>query len=376
MITIVSVFPPYRGGIATFSDYLYQNLKTMADIEAINFSHLYPGILFPGKTQFDIHKKQTEYAKRVIHSWNPFNWGESAEKILETDPDQVLFTYWHPFFAAAYLRIVHLIKKKKPGVKISVLAHNVMPHERFPFGEKLSQKLLNTADKILLLSEKSLNEANALHIESEISVLFHPVYEQPFPGSSRKELREKYGFREEDYIPLFFGLVRPYKGLDIFINALNSLDLKMDQIKPLIAGEFYTDKTTLLSQIEPEHKSDYTVIDRFVSDQEMAELFFISDVLVMPYRSATQSGILANAINFLLPSIVTDLKGLTEHIDHGKTAWIVPKEDPSELAKAIKKLSEAEIRTDIKKRLIPLKEKLSWQNFSTRLLSEISKENP
>ncbi|MAO63949.1 MAG: hypothetical protein CL666_02995 [Balneola sp.] len=376
MVSFVSVFPPYRGGIATFSDYLYRNLKDITQVEAFNFSHLYPSLLFPGKTQFDTTKMDSDYAQRVLHAWNPFNWKKAAEQILSPNPDQVIFSYWHPFFAPAFLKVIGHIQEKASATSIHILAHNVMPHENFPFGETLSGKLLNKADSVILLSQKSLEEASALDLNINISVLFHPVYEQSFPSDSKQELRKKYGFSQEDFIPLFFGLIRPYKGLDLFIEALNTLDLNMNNIKPLIAGEFYTEKEPLISNIREDHKEDYTIIDRFVSDHEMAELFTLSDILVMPYRSATQSGILANAINFHLPSIVTDLKGLTEHVEHKKNSWIISQNNTSELAEAIISLKNSALRSALKEALIPLKEELSWHSFSQQLLSEISKEKP
>lgn len=375
MVSIISVFPPYRGGIATFSDYLYRSLKEHTEVEALNFTHLYPSLLFPGKTQFDTTKMETDYAHRVLHAWNPLNWKSAADQILGSNPDHILFSYWHPFFAPAFLRIIHHINRAAPDIDIHILAHNVMPHENFLFGATLSKKLLDSADSVILLSQKSLDEASTLNLESNIRVLFHPVYQQPFPSKTKQELREKYGFSEDDFIPLFFGLVRPYKGLDLFIDALNTLDLVKKKIKPLIAGEFYTEKGPLISQIKDDHKAHYSIIDRFVSDEEMAELFTLSDILVMPYRSATQSGILANAINFHLPSVITDLKGLTEHVEHRKTAWIVSQNDTIELAEAIISLKNYETNSAIKEALIPLKKELSWDSFSRQLLSEISKEN-
>lgn len=374
VVSIVSVFPPYRGGIATFSDYLYKNLSPISDVKAFNFTHLYPQLLFPGKTQFDTNKIETNYADRVLHAWNPFNWKKAAQQILSSDPDQVIFCYWHPFFAAGFLRVIHHIKKNSPETNIFVLAHNVIPHEHFPLGKTLSKKLLERADKVFLLSENSLKEARSLDIRTPLKVLFHPVYEQDHPSASKIELRKKYGFQEDDYIPLFFGLIRPYKGLDLFIQALNKLSFTEHQIKPLIAGEFYADKEPLLAEINPDHQEKYKIIDRFVSDQEMAELFHLADILVMPYRSATQSGILANAINFLLPSIVTDLEGLTEHIEHRKDAWVVPQNNSQELANAILSLKDQAIRTELEQSLIPLKKQLSWSSFSQQLLSEISEE--
>jgi glycosyltransferase involved in cell wall biosynthesis len=372
VISIISVFPPYRGGISTFSDYLYRSLKDITAVNAFNFSHLYPPVLFPGKTQFDPAKNNIDYADRVLHSWNFFKWKKAANDIIASKPDQILICYWHPFFAPLYLHLSRHIRKNSPNTTVNLLAHNVLPHEHFPFGKMLSKKLVDKVDKVILLSQKSLEEFKVLKSKTDVKVLFHPVYEQDFPQKSKQELRAVYGFTDSDYIPLFFGLIRPYKGLDLFIEALNKIDFNEYNIRPLIAGEFYTEKAPLLNKINTNDLSQYKIIDRFVSDKEMAELFTLSDVLVMPYKSATQSGILANAINFKLPSIVTNLSGLTEHVEHNKTALVVSKNNAIELSDAIISMTHQNIMDAIKKELPALKSELSWYNFSQRLLSEIT----
>lgn len=369
MITFLSVFPPFRGGISTFSDYLYKYLnKSGEKISAINFSQLYPPILFPGTSQFTA-EQAADYYPRQLHSYNPFNWKSTAAEILKQNPTHLLISYWHPFFAPSFLSIIRRVRKQNPGIQISILAHNVVPHENFPFGKSLSRTLLNTADQVVLLSRQSQVEANKLGVQSQVHRLFHPVYEQQRPSESRGELRKKYNFTAYDQIFLFFGLVRPYKGLDIMIEALNGLNLAELNIKPLIAGEFYTGKNEVIANIKPEHVSQYTIIDRFISNEEMSEIFSISDALVMPYRSASQSGILANTINFGLPVIVSDLLGLTEHLAHGKNALIVRKDDVGELREAIKTLLDSEVRLKMAAQVDALNVELSWERFTSQFLS-------
>lgn len=376
MISFLSVFPPYRGGIAKFSDYLIRNLNDRTDVKAYNFTNLYPSLLFPGKDQFLKDDDTEEYAKRILHSWNPLNWKQAAIKIASDKPDHLLISYWHPFFAPAFIKVINQVNKNSPDTTISILAHNILPHEKFPLGKFLSRRLMDKADQVIVLSEKSTLEADLLSIGKKVIKLFHPVYEQDLPEESRSALRNQYGFSDNDLILLFFGLVRPYKGLDLMIEALNGLDLEANQIRPFIVGEFYTDKESLLSRIKEEHQKYYTVIDRFVSDREMAEILTLSDAMVMPYRSATQSGILANAINFELPCIVSDLKGLTEHIEAYKSALIFPTENVNELKKAIESIQDIEVRTTIRRNLGTLKEELSWTAFTDLLMEKVFKEKP
>lgn len=376
MISFLSVFPPYRGGISKFSDYLYRSMQPLAPLKAFNYHRLYPGILFPGRTQYITDFNADEnYAEPLLHAYNPFSWKESALEMAEFDSDHLLISYWHPFFAPALCRICSLLKWKQPDIRITILAHNVVPHDFFPMGQTLSRSLMNRADQIILLSRYSRGQAVMMNIRADIHTLFHPVYEQPLPDTPKKKLRERMGFTGRDTVFLFFGLIRPYKGLELFIEALNQLDLKKLNIKPLIAGEFYVDKQELLERIKPEHKSSYTIIDEFVSDRKMAELFTLSDALVMPYRSATQSGILANAINFSLPPIVTDLPGLTEHLEHEQTAWIIEPENSAALKSALLRFTQDDVIRQLAQNLKGLKKGLSWEQFTAQLLPHLQKEN-
>lgn len=374
MISFLSVFPPYRGGIAKFSDFLYQHLKDSVEVKAYNFTNLYPSLLFPGKSQFlDSRDTEREYSNRLLHSWNPLNWKRTANEIISDDPEHLLISYWHPFFAPAFIRIITQIKKKSPKTTISILAHNVLPHEKFPFGKYLSRRLLKKADHIIVLSEQSRSEARSLNYDNKVIKLFHPVYEQKFPDHSKSDLKKQYGFSDEEFVLLFFGLIRPYKGLDLMIEALNEIDLEKEHIRPFVVGEFYMDKETVLSGIKEEHRKFYTIIDRFVNDNEMAEVLTLSDAMIMPYRSATQSGILANAINFKLPCIVSNIDGLTEHIKSGKSALVFPSENITELKHAIFSMMESDTRTTIIKQLGTIKEELSWQAFTDHIIDKLIK---
>lgn len=377
LISFLSVFPPYRGGISKFSEFLFQHLNDRVEIRAYNFTNLYPSLLFPGKSQFlDSTYYDQEYTKTILHSWNPLNWKNTANEIASEKPEHLLISYWHPFFATAFIRIITQVKKSSPKTIISILAHNVLPHEKFPLGKFLSKKLLSKADHVIVLSEKSKSEAKNLSIGDKVTKLFHPVYEQDLPDKPKSELKKLYGFSDDEFVLLFFGLIRPYKGLDLFIEALNDMELEMDRIRPFIVGEFYMKKESVLAGIKDEHRKFYTIIDRFVSDREMAEILTLADTMVMPYRTATQSGILANAINFKLPCIVSNLDGLTEHIEPGKSALVFPSENVSELKQAVYSMMETDTRTTIVSHMENVKDELSWQAFTDQLLDKLIEENP
>lgn len=371
MIVFLSVFPPFRGGIARFSEFLFKALSKEKEIKAYNFKALYPSLLFPGSTQFD-KDSPTSYSNRELHSYNPLNWIKTSNKLLDEKPETLIISYWHPFFVFAYAFVLNKIRKESPSTTIITVAHNIVPHEKFPFSKNLMRWFFKKNDLVVTLSDQTSTEFKNLNIGTENLKLFHPIYESKKPDLSQNELREKYGFNKEDHVVLFFGIIRGYKGLDILINALNKIDLKSIRIKPLIVGEFYDDKSKYTKLIKSEYKNEYLIIDRFVSAQESAEIFSISDLLVLPYKSASQSGVMADALNFNLPCLVANHSGLTEHIEHGKNGLIFESENSDMLSSMIidyftDKVAQKIIRSNV----VEKKEELSWNQFSTQLVKHL-----
>ncbi|MEX0843878.1 MAG: glycosyltransferase [Balneolaceae bacterium] len=367
MISFISVFPPYRGGISNFSDYLYTHLSKSREVVPVNFKLLYPDILFPGATQFQENAVK-EYAERQLHSCNPLNWNRTGKRIGLTSPDVLMFSYWHPFFIPAYNRIIKKVKKLSPTTKVCTIAHNVSPHEGFPFSEQLMKSFFGNNDLVVTLSNQTEKEFKKLDTSTECLKLFHPVYERAFPKQPVQKLREEYSLKNDEQVPLFFGLIREYKGLDILIKSLNKIDLKALKIRPFIVGEFYTDKNKYLDLINEDHKDQYVVIDRFVSQKEANEIFTLSDALILPYKSASQSGVFNDALNFNLPAIVSDKPGLIEHLTHKETGLIFESENVEELQNLLLDFfTNHQLRAQISSNLEHLKADLSWDNFTSKL---------
>ncbi len=263
------------------------------------------------------------------------------------------------------------LKKRNPSVITSGIFHNVDPHESFPLSRTLTRKLLTSTDLPVLLSSQTTTEAARLKPDNQALTLFHPVYERPDPDANRSEIRRRYGVGDNELMYLFYGLVRPYKGLDLLIDALNQLDLRENNIKVVVAGEFYTRKEPLLSQISEKTRPNIHLEDRFIGNREADELLFASDVMLLPYRSASQSGILADAINFRLPVICSDQPGFTDVITHQKHGWIFPSEDTEALKQAITTLTDDRLRAEFFRNLSDLKEELSWDRFTQNLFHQL-----
>ena len=370
MISFLSLFPPYRGGIAKFSDSLYRELSLQTTVRPFSFQKLYPPLLFPGTSQ-KLENVNESYAPEIFHPYQPLNWKAAAEQIMEDRPEYLLYSYWHPFFAPGFRKVMEHCKRSNPDLKTAGIAHNIMPHEYFPLKKYLTKQLLNQTDLTILLSEQTESDFNRLDTGSRYLKLFHPIYELEKPEDDAGELRNKYGFDDKDQIVLFLGLVRDYKGVDILIDAMNGLLKERENLRPFIVGEFYTDKSKLLGQIDAQVKERYTIMDEFVSDKTMAEVLTLSDLLVLPYKEASQSGVLANAIYFNLPALVTDHPGLSEHLLHRHNGMICRPRDAQDLREKIETYFDEGLKEKLSPNLEPLKKDLSWEKFGSRLLQSL-----
>lgn len=368
-IAFQSPFPPFRGGIATFSRYVFESLQDLKDVHLSghNFTALYPPLVFPGKTQFTDEKMPLPDIKETVHAYNPLNWKVSANAIMDEAPDVYLYSHWHPFFCPVQLRIIHYLKQKNPSIKVAGLLHNVIPHEKFPLQHYLTRSLFLKTDIPVVLSGQTLDEFTSLRVRQQPIKLFHPVYTQEHPEESVTEIRSKFGATSDETILLFFGLVRPYKGLDILIDALNGLDMKSLGLRLFVVGEFYMDKQTVLSKIDTANKPFIHIRDEFVHDAEAALYMKCSDVMVLPYRTASQSGILSNALNFHLPVICSNHAGLAEQVNHGKSGLLTEPENVVELRDAIVAMLNKPHRERMRVGVAELKETLSWNRFAQAL---------
>lgn len=374
-IVLQSPFPPYRGGIATFGRYMLEHLQNQnraGTVSGVNFRRLYPPLLFPGSSQYTEPPVFTPGVLDVVHSYNPLSWKKAAADIAALKPDVYLYTHWHPFFCASQLSVVNHLRSGNPEIKVAGLLHNVVPHEGFPFQHRLSTALFKKTDIPFVLSSQTHAEYTGLIPESKPVRLYHPVYEQNLPTTSRSSLREQFGVKPDETALLFFGLIRPYKGLDVLLRALRGIDLKKEKVRLFIAGEFYTKRSDYDELIHAIGVESITLIDRFVSDDEAAELMTLCDAMVLPYRAASQSGILSNAINFGLPVIASNLSGLSDQVVHGKTGLLVEAGDEDALRNAVMAIKDSKLLQNMRMNTLEMKKQYSWTHFAQRLLEHLN----
>ena len=358
MVVLVGPVSPFRGGIADTNNSFVDTLISQGEeVVVFSFSILYPKVLFPGKSQFETSESKLAISSlREINMLNPITWWKTAKRIKALQPTLVIFRYWTPWLALCYRTIASQIKCKKIG-----WIDNALPHERKVADTTLLGTFLEGIDEVMCMSEK-VADALKEHTTKPIHTYFHPINTQLPEPMKKAEAMVALGLDDTLEYILFFGLIRPYKGLDILIKSLPQLRQKRPKARVLIVGEPY-EPLRKYRELASTLKVDDILLfhDRFVPTNEISMWFSACDWVVQPYISATQSGITPMAIHFAKPTIVTDVGGLAESIN-SKTG-VVSKPNPTALAQSI---NEALKNTKIfnnKEVFASLKEERSWKRF-------------
>lgn len=336
-IAIVSPFYPYRGGIAQFSGMLYNTLRERAEVEVFNFSKLYPDLLFPGKSQYVEAGDNTMQAPslEILSSINPLSWRSTALHINNFNPDVVIFAYWMSFFAPAYMGIIRCLNRQ--NCKLIALSHNITPHEPKFFDQPLTRAFLNQCDGHLTLSDIVSRDLNKL-VDNPL-FLQHPHPPYPQFGAAIEPLEAKRILALDTKLKtlLFFGLIRDYKGLDLLIDAFGRLD---EGYQLVIAGECYGSFDRYQQQIAKLAQQDRVhLYNEYIADDRVSLFFSAADYLILPYRTATQSGVISAAIHFSLPMVVTPVGELGLSITQSKLGVVAQQPTAEAIEQAIREIS-------------------------------------
>lgn len=365
-IVLIGPYYPYRGGISDTNQELCETLKENGHhVDIITFKLLYPSIFFPGKTQYYKNKsKQSIKAQRILNSINPFNWINISKKINKLKPDLVISTYWTSFLAPCLSFINNRINKKVNKIG---LIHNAYPHEKKIFQKDLFKLYLNSIDQYITLSENITRQINKISRLKKGKTLFHPV-PQKFGEPLKKEIaKEKIGLNKEYNYLLFFGLIRKYKGLDILIESMSEIINKRNDVKLLIVGENYESISRYKKTINDNNlENNIFFINHFIKEEEIKYWFCSSELIIQPYKKASQSGVTPLSFQFEIPTVCSNISGLSEYISENKDGFLFePNSD--DLAKKI--LIALNYDRRLIKREINIKKKnLTWSNFVTKLL--------
>ena len=374
-IIIVGPSHPYRGGIAAFTDRLANEfLAEDIDVELYTFTLQYPSILFPGKTQYsDAPAPKDIKIFRKINSINPFTWVKAAKDIKAKSPDIVIFAYWMSFFAPCYAQMAKIISKNKDTRCIG-LVHNMMPHEKSLLDRLFSPCFVKRMHAFTALSKSVLDDVSKLDKKSKPKLFSpHPLYDH-YGDREDKSVALSSLYLDDNYnYLLFFGLIREYKGLDLLLKAMSDERLDKYPLKLIVAGEFYEKKEPYLQMIDNLDIKDKVIIcDKYIPDEEVKNFFNLADMVVQPYKSATQSGVTQVAYHFEKPMLVTDVGGLREIVPNGKVGYVVEPE-PKKIADAICDFYDNDRKEFFEANIVEEKKKYEWSKM-TETIMELYKE--
>lgn len=370
-IVILGTAHPYRGGIAAFNERLARQFQAEGhEVSVVTFTLQYPGFLFPGKTQYTTDPAPKGFSiERGINSVNPLNWMKVGRKLNKGDYDMVVFAYWMSFFAPCYGTIARQIKKAK---RIALI-HNMMPHEGSLLDKLLTPFFVKSMDGFVALSKSVLGEVARFdkHDKHDKPKAWapHPIYDHYGPKEPRETALQRLGLDKSFRYLLFFGLVRAYKGLDLLLDAFADERLKTYPLKLLVVGEFYDDKSPYLEQIQSLGLQDkVVVVDQFVPDEQVKNYFNAADIVVQPYKSATQSGVTQIAYHFEKPMLVTDVGGLSEIVPDGVVGYAT-QPNPVAIADALVDFYENSRAECFVKNIAEEKKKYSWEHIVETIVS-------
>lgn len=367
-IVLIGPVYPYRGGIAHYTSLLFRALAEQASVTMLSFKKQYPGWLFRRKQKdYSNASLKIDNAEFLLDTTNPFNIIKVARYINRLEPDMLILQWWHPYFTPCYWILMHICKK----CKIVLICHNVLPHERFPLDSTLTKSVFNQASCFIVHAKEEAEELIKLIPHAEYRINPHPTYDFfRFENLTKEDAREKLNIDINAKTILFFGFVRAYKGLKTLLYAMPKVIKSFSEIKLMIVGEFSNDKEDYLSLIdELKIKEHLLIVDNYVADSEVEAFFAASDVVALPYESATQSGIVQIAYGFEKPVIATMVGGLPDVVEDGKTGYLVKPHDSDAFAEAIIKFFENEKSNNFVNAIKENAYQYSWERMADTILS-------
>lgn len=368
--------PPLRGGIVTYYAMLGRKLIERGhDLFWASFCKQYPGFLFPGTEQegacaawLDLPNSQ-----RFV-PWSPWSWWRTARDLERAAPDVLVIKYWIPFFAPGFFAVTRLLRRRT-AIRIVYLLDNVIAHEKYPLGGFLTRLALRQGHGYIAQSEQVRRDLFTVLPATDPRAVVdapHPVYDFGEPGKprvSKEEARRELGLPAGDRLVLFFGFIKPYKGVVHLIDAAGPLhDEFGDSLQVLVVGDIYGAKQPYLDRIAASGSPEtIRLVDGFVPDETVEKYFLAADLAVLPYVSATQSGIVQIAYNYDLPVVTTDVGGLPEVVHDGQTGFIVPPGDGAALAAAVTRFFREDRADEFAAAVRIEKMKYSWDRMAEAL---------
>lgn len=365
IIILGSAYPLRAGGLSTFNERLAEEFISLGhEVIIYTFSLQYPGFLFPGKTQYATRPAPLNLPIKVrVNSINPINWWITAKEIRKEMADLLVIRYWLPFMAPCLGTIAARVKKNKK-TRVVTIADNIIPHEKRPGDTFLTRYFVKRSDGFVTLSRSVLKDLEQFDKKNKPKVFSpHPLYDNFGDKMSRDEALKILKLSADYRYILFFGFIRDYKGLDILLKAMGEPAMDDLPVKLIVAGEFYSSDLPYLKIIGEKGIGTKTILHtQFISNDKVAAYFCASDLVVQPYKDATQSGVTQVAYHFDVPMIVTNKGALPEMVPHN-VAGLVVEPEAGEVAKAIAKIYKENMLDNLTKGVQTQKGRFSWKNL-------------
>ena len=369
IVILGPAWPLRGGGMTTFNERLAREFISMGHrVTIYTFSLQYPSFLFPGTSQYSTDEAPKDLDIRVrVNSVNPFNWEIVGRELRHLAPDLIVVRFWIPLMGPALGRILR-IARKNGRTRIVCIADNIIPHETRPGDKWFTRYFLKAPDAFITMSGKVTEDLRSFHMSRPVKQLKHPLYDnfgEPLP---KAEARKYIGLPVEGRLILFFGFIRQYKGLDLLLDAMADPRIRDAGIRLLVAGEFYQDAKPYLEQIQRLSLGERVILrNRFIPDSEVRYYCSAADLIVQPYRNATQSGVTPLAYHFEKPMVVTRVGGLPDMVPDRKVG-LVAEPDPGSLADRILQfyqMGEDHFIPGLREE----KKKYAWKTFCEEILA-------
>lgn len=364
-IVILGTAWPYRGGLAVYNERLAREFAAEGnDVTIYTFTLQYPSFLFPGKTQYSTEPAPSDLKiVRSLNSINPLSWGKTGRAIRALQPDILIIKFWLPFMAPCLGRVARIVKRGGKTKVVSIL-DNIIPHEHRPGDRLFGRYFTRSVDGFVAMSDSVLEDLNQFDTIKPRVFCRHPLYDNFGAKASREEALKFLGLDPKQRYMLFFGLIRDYKGLDLLLKAYADSRFRKMNVKLIVAGEFYSGSEKYF-EMEKELGLEGMIVWKsdFVPDSEVRYCFGAADIIVQPYKSATQSGVTQIAYHFEKPMLVTNVGGLAEIVPDGKVGYVV-EPDSAQIADALVDFFENSRQDQFTEGILSEKKQYAWSNMT------------
>ena len=373
-IVILGTSWPYRGGgIATYNERLARQFMAEGhEVEILTFTLQYPDFLFPGKTQYTDEPAPADLKiTRVMNSVNPFSWWKTARLLRRIKPDVMVVKFWIPLMAPCLGTIARLARRQ--GIRVVSILDNVIPHEPHFWDKWLIRYFVRSIDHFVAMSDSVKRDCERFlprTTKARVMLCPHPLYDnfgQPVPQA---EAQQQLGLNPDYRYLLFFGFIRDYKGLDLLMHAFADPRLRHYRVKLIVAGEFYNNAEQY-AQLEKQLGLEGEIVwhTQFIPNDQVRIYFSAADLIVQPYKTATQSGVTQVAYHFSKPMLVTNVGGLAEIVPHGKVGYVTPV-DAKAVADALVDFCSDDNKLRFVRNIETEKKKYAWSRMTEACLAQ------